>query len=57
MGPEPLRIVSLNAYPAGFQLVHDFAERNAHEIVLVVTLPHSSRYGRWSWICRSEPTH
>jgi methionyl-tRNA formyltransferase len=42
---EPLRIVSLNAYPAGFQLVHDFAERNGHEIVLVVTLPHSGRYG------------
>jgi len=41
----PLRIVSLNAYPAGYQLVHDFAERNGHEIVLVVTLPHSSRYG------------
>ncbi|MFG1815703.1 methionyl-tRNA formyltransferase [Kribbella sp. NPDC049174] len=42
---EPLRIVSLNAYPAGYQLVHDFAERNGHEIVLVVTLPHTSRYG------------
>lgn len=45
MSTEPLRIVSLNAYPAGFQVVHDFAERNGHEIVLVVTLPHSSRYG------------
>jgi methionyl-tRNA formyltransferase len=42
---EPLRIVSLNAYQAGFQLVHEFAERNGHEIVLVVTLPHSTRYG------------
>lgn len=42
---DKLRIVTLNAYPAGYQLVHDFAERNGHEIVLVVTLPHSSRYG------------
>jgi methionyl-tRNA formyltransferase len=40
-----MRIVTLNAYPTGYQLVHDFAERNGHEIVLVVTLPHSSRYG------------
>ncbi len=42
---EPLRIVSLNAYPGGYRLVQDFAERNGHEIVLVVTLPHSTRYG------------
>jgi methionyl-tRNA formyltransferase len=42
---EPLRIVSLNAYPAGYQLVREFAERNGHEIVLVVTLPHTTRYG------------
>ena len=40
-----MRIVTLNAYPGGYQLVHDFAERNGHEIVLVVTLPHSGRYG------------
>ena len=42
---EPLRIVSLNAYPAGYHLVREFAERNGHEIVLVVTLPHTTRYG------------
>ncbi|MFI7061988.1 methionyl-tRNA formyltransferase [Kribbella sp. NPDC050124] len=42
---DSLRIVTLNAFPAGYRLVHDFAERNGHEIALVVTLPHSDRYG------------
>ncbi len=42
---KPLRIVSLNAHPAGYRLVQEFAERNGHEIVLVVTLPHTTRYG------------
>ena len=40
-----LRIVGLNAFLPGFRLVHDFAERNGHEVVLVVTLPETSRYG------------
>lgn len=40
-----LRIIALNAVLPGFQLVHDFAERNGHEVVLVVTLPQSGRYG------------
>ncbi|MEV0287276.1 MULTISPECIES: formyltransferase family protein [unclassified Kribbella] len=42
---DSLRIVTLNAFPAGYRLVHDFAERNGHEIALVVTLPHTDRYG------------
>ncbi|MEU4607788.1 formyltransferase family protein [Kribbella sp. NPDC023972] len=41
----PLRIVTLNAFLPGYQLLHDFAERNGHEIVLVVTLPQTDRYG------------
>ncbi|MGW5189671.1 methionyl-tRNA formyltransferase [Kribbella sp. NPDC004138] len=40
-----LRIVGLNAFLPGFRLVHEFAERNGHEVVLVVTLPETSRYG------------
>ena len=40
-----LRIVGLNAFLPGFRLVHAFAERNGHEMVLVVTLPETSRYG------------
>jgi methionyl-tRNA formyltransferase len=42
---EGLRIVGLNAFLPGFRLVHEFAERNGHEVVLVVTLPESGRYG------------
>ncbi|HEY3560485.1 MAG TPA: formyltransferase family protein [Kribbella sp.] len=40
-----LRIVALNAFLPGFRLVHEFAERNGHELVLVVTLPETGRYG------------
>ncbi|MET9274019.1 formyltransferase family protein [Kribbella sp. NPDC003557] len=40
-----LRIVGLNAFLPGFRLVHEFAERNGHELALVVTLPDTSRYG------------
>jgi methionyl-tRNA formyltransferase len=40
-----LRIVGLNAFLPGFRLVHEFAERNGHELVLVATLPETSRYG------------
>lgn len=40
-----LRIVGLNAFLPGFRLVHEFAARNGHELVLVVTLPESGRYG------------
>lgn len=40
-----LRIVGLNAFLPGFRLVREFAERNGHELVLVVTLPESGRYG------------
>jgi methionyl-tRNA formyltransferase len=40
--PEPLRIVCLNAFLPGFRVLHDFAARNGHEIVLVVTLPLTS---------------
>lgn len=39
---EPLRIVCLNAFLPGFRLLYDFAARNGHEIVLVVTLPLTS---------------
>jgi methionyl-tRNA formyltransferase len=42
---EGLRIVSLNAFLPGHRLVHDFAARNGHEVVLVVTLPETGRYG------------
>ncbi|TDD24546.1 hypothetical protein E1218_16345, partial [Kribbella turkmenica] len=42
----PLRIVTLNAFLPGYRLVHEFAERNGHEIVLVVTLPRTDRYGQ-----------
>jgi methionyl-tRNA formyltransferase len=44
-GVEGLRIVSLNAFLPGHRLVHDFAARNGHEVVLVVTLPETGRYG------------
>ncbi|WP_432882370.1 methionyl-tRNA formyltransferase [Kribbella sp. CA-245084] len=40
-----LRIVGLNAFLPGFRLVHEFAEQNGHELVLVVTLPETGRYG------------
>ncbi|NIK56439.1 methionyl-tRNA formyltransferase [Kribbella shirazensis] len=40
-----LRIVGLNAFLPGFRLVHEFAERNGHELALVVTLPQTTRYG------------
>jgi len=42
---QGLRIVGLNAFLPGFRLVHEFAERNGHEVVLVVTLPETGRYG------------
>jgi len=42
---QGLRIVALNAFLPGFRLVHDFAARNGHELVLVVTLPETGRYG------------
>lgn len=42
---DKLRIVTLNAFLPGYQLLHNFAERNGHEIVLVVTLPQTNRYG------------
>lgn len=45
MNRMSLRIVGLNAFLPGFRLVHEFAERNGHELVLVVTLPQTSRYG------------
>jgi methionyl-tRNA formyltransferase len=45
MSGEGLRIVGLNAFLPGFRLVHEFAERNGHEVVLVVTLPDTGRYG------------
>ncbi|MGW6281145.1 methionyl-tRNA formyltransferase [Kribbella sp. NPDC055071] len=45
MSGDGLRIVGLNAFLPGFRLVHDFAERNGHEIVLVVTLPETGQYG------------
>jgi methionyl-tRNA formyltransferase len=35
----PLRIVSLNSFMPGFQLVSSWAERHGHELVLVVTTP------------------
>ena len=44
-GREGLRIVGLNAFLPGFRLVHEFVERNGHELVLVVTLPETGRYG------------
>ncbi|MEV5964955.1 formyltransferase family protein [Kribbella sp. NPDC051952] len=44
-GMEGLRIVGLNAFMPGFRLVHEFAERNGHELVLVVTVPDAGRYG------------
>ena len=44
-GVKGLRIVSLNAFLPGHRLVHDFAARNGHEVVLVVTLPETGRYG------------
>ncbi|WP_433162504.1 methionyl-tRNA formyltransferase [Kribbella sp. CA-247076] len=44
----PLRIVTLNAFLPGYRLLHEFAERNGHEIVLVVTLPQTDRYGSGS---------
>jgi methionyl-tRNA formyltransferase len=34
-----MRIVTMNAYLPSYQLVADWAERNGHEIVLIVTLP------------------
>lgn len=40
-----LRIVGLNAFLPGFRLVREFAERNGHELVLVVTVPDGGRYG------------
>ncbi|MEU4190905.1 formyltransferase family protein [Kribbella sp. NPDC026611] len=42
---QSLRIVSLNAFGPGFRLVHEFAVRNGHEHLMVVTLPETSRYG------------
>ncbi|GAB2632578.1 methionyl-tRNA formyltransferase [Kribbella swartbergensis] len=42
---DKLRIVTLNAFLPGYRLLHDFAERHGHEIVLVVTLPQTNRYG------------
>jgi methionyl-tRNA formyltransferase len=45
MSEDGLRIVGLNAFLPGFRLVHDFADRNGHEVVLVVTLPETGRYG------------
>ncbi len=44
-GVEGLRIVSLNAFLPGHRLVSEFAARNGHELVLVVTLPETGRYG------------
>ena len=35
----PLRIVSLNSFMPGFQLVSSWAERHGHQLVLVVTTP------------------
>jgi methionyl-tRNA formyltransferase len=37
-----LRVVSLNMFLPGYRLVADWADRNGHEIVLVVTLPSSA---------------
>jgi methionyl-tRNA formyltransferase len=34
-----LRIVTLNSFGPGYRLVSEWAERNGHEIVLLVTLP------------------
>lgn len=45
MSGEGLRIVGLNAFMPGFRVVHDFVERNGHELVLVVTVPDGGRYG------------
>ncbi len=39
MTGTPLRIVALNAFLPGYRLVADWAEREGHEIVLVVTPP------------------
>jgi len=46
-GGTPLRVVAMTAYLPSYRIIADWAERNGHEIVLIVTPPvgASSRYG------------
>ncbi|TDD56867.1 hypothetical protein E1263_25145 [Kribbella antibiotica] len=40
-----MRVVALSAYLPSYRIISRWAERNGHEIVLVVTLPPTNRYG------------